>query len=603
MESGALRRAGGETQARKRAEQRGQGVKILFIMPNTHYLRNFESVIGALADKGHKVILGLERSAETMPPEIQCFVEALLRSHEGAIEIMCLPERQSFWSGAAAQLRAWRDYGRYFLPLHQKARRCAGRAGSFLVPPLLVLGGAPEALRAPAARAIGGFSAWAEEVLPVEAGAIEAIGACAPDIVLLTPLIDLGSDQVDYVKASRALGIPIGHCVASWDNLTNKGLIKALPDRVFVWNEAQKAEAVRLHGVPAERVAVTGAQLFDRWFEWKPSRDRESFCAEIGLDPSKPILLYTASSVFICRSEIEFVIRWLKAIRNSEHSRLSEAGVIIRPHPKAAKTLGQWDSKDLQALGRVVVFPRGGHMPLQDEARNDYYDSLYHSAAVVGINTSAMVEAAIVGRRSFTVLLDELREGQDGMVHFQHLTQDGFLGVAESLEEHVRQLADELGKSTSQSGGNDRTRHFVRSFLRPYGLDQAATPRFVTEVEGLEGLPVEARSFAAKWGWTQRPLLLPFVALAAFYDEASVRRRKERRKAWGRSIESLWPRTRKGLRRLRPSKLVRALRRGPGKSAEAPMAEDAKVPPPAGEPASSTTASAKPAKSRNRAAA
>ena len=54
-----------------------------------------------------------------------------------------------------------------------------------------------------------------------------------PDVVLITPLIDLGSDQADYVKACRQLRIPVGHCVASWDNLTNKGLIKALPDRVF----------------------------------------------------------------------------------------------------------------------------------------------------------------------------------------------------------------------------------------------------------------------------------------------------------------------------------------------------------------------------------
>lgn len=577
-------------------------MKILFIMPNTHYVRNFESVIGALAGKGHKVILGLERSTETMPTEVQAFVDALLRSHGGAIEIMRLPERQSFWSGAAAQLRAWRDYSRYFLPLHQKAHRCAGRAASFLVPPLKVLDGTPQALRAPAARAIGGFAAWAEEVLPVEAKAVEAIGACAPDIVLLTPLIDLGSDQVDYVKACRALGIPIGHCVASWDNLTNKGLIKALPDRVFVWNEAQKAEAVRLHDVPAERVAVTGAQLFDRWFEWRASRDRESFCAEIGLDPAKPILLYTASSVFICRSEVEFVVGWLKAIRSAGASQLSETGVIIRPHPKAAKTLCQWESKDLQALGRVVVFPRGGHMPLQDEARNDYYDSLYHSAAVVGINTSAMLEAAIVGRRSFTVLLDDVREGQDGMVHFQHLTQDGFLGVAESLEEHLSQLGEELENGAGQTSGSDRTRHFVGSFLRPFGLDQAATPRFVAEVEGLKDLRVKRPSFAARWGWLQRPLLLPFVALAALYDEASVRRRRERRRALAKSMTSFGPRARKRLKRLRPSRLVGLLRRGPAKSGGTPMPDPIGAPT-AGETAGSTKASAKPAKSRSRAAA
>ncbi len=184
----------------------------------------------------------------------------------------------------------------------------------------------PSSWRERAARRIDGFCAWAEEVLPAQSAAIEGISANAPDIVLLTPLIDIGSSQVEYVKACRALRIPIVHCVASWDNLTNKGLIKALPDRVFVWNEAQKREAVELHDVPAERVVVTGAQLFDRWFEWRPSRDRQSFCAELGLDAAKPILLYTASSIFICRREVDLVVHWLTSIRSCGDPQLECCG-------------------------------------------------------------------------------------------------------------------------------------------------------------------------------------------------------------------------------------------------------------------------------------
>ncbi len=164
-------------------------------------------------------------------------------------------------------------------------------------------------------------------------------------------------------------------------------------------------------------------------------------------------------------------------------------------------------------------------MPLGEQARNDYYDSLYHCAAVIGINTSAMLEGAIVGRRSFTILLDEIREGQDGMVHFQHLTQSGFLGIAENLEEHVRQLAEELDQ------GSDQTTQFVNSFLRPYGLDQPATPRFVSEIEALEGLRVKGPSLVANCGLVQRPLLLPFVLLAALYGGPRVRPRRERGRA------------------------------------------------------------------------
>ena len=45
----------------------------------------------------------------------------------------------------------------------------------------------------------------------------------APDVMLVSPLVDCGSDQVDVIKAARACGVRTAVCVASWDNLTNKG--------------------------------------------------------------------------------------------------------------------------------------------------------------------------------------------------------------------------------------------------------------------------------------------------------------------------------------------------------------------------------------------
>ena len=101
--------------------------------------------------------------------------------------------------------------------------------------------------------------------------------------MLVTPLIALGSSQIDYVRAARLLGIPTALCVWSWDHLSSKALIRELPDRVFVWNDTQKREAIQLHGVPASQILVTGAQCFDKWFGRQPSRDRGTFVRQIGL--------------------------------------------------------------------------------------------------------------------------------------------------------------------------------------------------------------------------------------------------------------------------------------------------------------------------------
>ena len=41
------------------------------------------------------------------------------------------------------------------------------------------------------------------------------------------------------------------------------------------------------------------------------------------------------------------------------------------------------------------------------------YDSLYHAAAVVGLNTSAMIEAGILGKSVFTIQTQEFAGGQE----------------------------------------------------------------------------------------------------------------------------------------------------------------------------------------------
>src|SRR6185436_5329939 len=118
-----------------------------------------------------------------------------------------------------------------------------------------------------------------------------------PDVALFTPYIGLRTVQPDYLAAAQSLGIPTVACISSWDNLSSKSLMRPIPDLVTVWNETQRREAVELHGVPAKKVEVTGAQCFDEWFGWEP-RPREEFLRQVGLDPERPYLLYTCFSPF-----------------------------------------------------------------------------------------------------------------------------------------------------------------------------------------------------------------------------------------------------------------------------------------------------------------
>jgi hypothetical protein len=294
---------------------------------------------------------------------------------------------------------------------------------------------------------------------------------------MVTPLLLFASPQVDYLRSARAHGIRTALCVGSWDNLTTKGSIYDAPDLVTVWNETQKQEAVALHGVPPECIAVTGAHTYDHWFEWRAS-PRAEFCSRVGLPSDRPFLLYACSSRFVAPDEVAFVRNWIAQVRASHLPQFRDLGILIRPHPENVQP---WDDAGLSQWPHVVVWPPVAATPLTRAAKADYYDSLYHSAAVVGLNTTAFIEAAIVGRPVYTMLMPEFADVQEGTLHFRYLVEanGGVLKTSTDMATHLWQLASACSDHRHAS----RNREFVQTFVRPQGCDVASAPRLADAIE------------------------------------------------------------------------------------------------------------------------
>ena len=455
-------------------------MRVLFFMAHPGYVRNFEGVLRLLAERGNEVRVAFDSTRarwlnDANPLDPLC-------ERYGLVTWDHSPRRGSRYRALLARgLRLSLDYLRYLRPEYTGAPKLRARAASRLPwPARWVLSSWLTRSRHPRAWIERSLQAL-EQRAPVGRSVLDFVAASNPDVVLVTPFVGLGSEQVEYVRAARRLGIPSGLCVASWDNLTNKGLIHELPDLVIVWNEAQRLEAISLHGVPAERVVATGAHSYDHWFEWTPGTGRASFCARVGLSPEQPIILYLCSSPFVAPAEVPFVRRWVDKLRAGD-GPLAEAGVLIRPHPQNAD---QWNRVHFPDDGQVAIWPRAGADPVTSAAKSEYFDSIYHSSAVVGINTSALIESAIVGRPVHTVTVDEFRASQEGTLHFAHLAgEDGLLRVARDLDDHRVQLQDSLDGARGDQT-EMRNRRFLESFVRPHGLGQPAAPLVVTAIERL----------------------------------------------------------------------------------------------------------------------
>jgi hypothetical protein len=458
-------------------------VKVLFVMRHGGYCRNYESLFRQLTAQGHTVHIGVEVARNKMGEDI---VGQNLAREIPAITLGRAPvPEDGVWTRAAEISRLLIDALRYQAPEYRKATALRTRAERTVPRTFRRVLTATAWFGSGAAALLSRTLCALEGVIPLSDAVTSYLREQAPDVLLVTPLVDPASIQVDYVKSARALGIPCGLCVASWDNLTNKGAIRVIPDRVFVWNASQIEEAVRLHQVPRERVVMTGAQMFDHWFSWRPSRTREEFCRMLGFDPALPIILYLGSSFFIAPNEADFGIRWLTNLRASTDPEVAGANILVRPHPSNAT---QWNALNLELWPRTAIWPPAGVDYFAPEFKHDFYDSLYFSSAIVGVNTSAQVEASILGRTVFTVASGDFAHSQAGTLHFQHLVEGHLTEVAKDFDEHVAQLGAALRKGVEAQAA--RSREFVEYFVRPFGIDQPATPRLTAAVLELGGLPV-----------------------------------------------------------------------------------------------------------------
>jgi hypothetical protein len=476
-------------------------VKILFSMRHVGSYRLYDSVLRRLAARGHEVdVLVSKRD------NIEWGDVAAARMHD-AVAIRWhwaddLPP--NLWLEYATVVRLWLDYLRYFDDRYVDAPKLRVRAEE-RVPGWIVRTTARWPFRTPAGRtALARVLRAMERVMPRQAAADALIRQHAPDVVVLTPLLHLGSPQVEILRSARASRVPTALAVGSWDHLSSKSVIRDAPDRVFVWNETQRREAMELHRLEASRIDVTGAQCFDQWFDRQPRRTRAEFAQHVGLPADAPMLLWVCSALFVGSPvEAEFVQAWIDRVRRSADPLLASAAILVRPHPAR---LDEWKAVDLTRWPGVALH---GSLPIDDASRDDYFDSLYYAAAVAGLNTSAFIEAAIVGRPVHALLLPEFQENQEGTLHFRYLLPEsgGPLETARTFEEHERQLAAALRGASS-----GRARAFVERFVRPMGIRRPAGEVFVEAVEALRTVTPDAHVGPA-WAPVARVALWPAAFL------------------------------------------------------------------------------------------
>jgi hypothetical protein len=446
-------------------------MRILFALRSISHFRHFSEVVQHLSDDGHAVRIVFDKESKEHSTD-RALQERLQQAKN--VEVEYRKNRFASCTKRHARIGDFISYAWYFRSDHPSSdlsQRWESRLSSF---PRALLR-LPFGQRLLFSKPVITFLKRWQKRMPADPVLIQKLQEYSPDVVVASPVIyEHTSVETEYIRAALALRIPSIVAVLSWDNLTTKGTFHAVPDAIFLWNEPLQQEAVKFHNLPEKRMVVTGAPTFDFWFTMQPQLNREEFCAMVGLDVSRPYVVYLGSSWTIAQDERAFVHEFCATL--SAHPKTRDVQILMRPHPQNAVV---W--KDFSAPN-VVVWPRDGQWPDSLDSRQEYYETLRHSVAVMGVNTSAFLDAAALDKPCVTATTTHYQQTQSGRGHFAHLVNGDFIEIANSLDE----VASILGNIAS--GVDEKAvqrRNFVKNFLRPHGLEKSASRVFAGYVEAV----------------------------------------------------------------------------------------------------------------------
>ncbi len=183
---------------------------------------------------------------------------------------------------------------------------------------------------------------------------------------------------------------------------------------------------------------AAGAHSHDHWFSWKPSTARERVrrqgrAGDRSAVPALRLLL----GLHRRRRRGRVRARVARAARRERRPRARRPRSAGPPPPAELRQLGRSRPRRARASGRVAARRRRPDRPRR--ARRSTSTPCTMPPAVVGINTTALVDSAIVRRPVFTIVSEDFASTQTGTLHFSYLARDeggGLLNVAQSWEEH-----------------------------------------------------------------------------------------------------------------------------------------------------------------------
>jgi CDP-glycerol glycerophosphotransferase (TagB/SpsB family) len=249
----------------------------------------------------------------------------------------------------------------------------------------------------------------------------------------------------------------------SWDNFTNKLIPVRQVDRLVVWNDIMKQQAMALHGYHADMIRVAGAPQFDPHFRPESRTPRAEFFRRIGADPSRKLIALTTTP----RSLYSHHDHVLRALVPAIHGGgLDGAQILVRLHPRDdvdayQEFAGVADVIIEKPFRDTVKVADGLAIDVMPENQRHLGDTMCYADVVVNVASTIAIEACIFDTPVVNICFDGPGETPYvksarryySFTHYVNITNRGAVKVAQSPDEMVAMVARYLADPTLDSEG------------------------------------------------------------------------------------------------------------------------------------------------------
>ncbi len=209
-----------------------------------------------------------------------------------------------------------------------------------------------------------------------------------------------------FMKSARKTKTTLVAFIRSWDNFTTKEYLQVCPDRVLAQNEETIGEGVVFHDIPKDLFRLVGVPQFEYYKTYTPI-SREAFCAEMGLDPQKKIILFSPAGDKFSSTDWQ-ICEILKRF-NQEKRFIAQVQFLVRLHPMNFTTLTQFTPDGVFVIDNPNVSlktnsQKESEMDMQNV--NHLADSLFHADVVLNTISSLLIDAAIFDKPVVTISFD-----------------------------------------------------------------------------------------------------------------------------------------------------------------------------------------------------